>query len=90
MNDVFSANNIKLIKPQKEEQLVIDNIRKLIYEEKETQKDIELFHDIGRNKTEKHAIVIACTELSIPLYLEDNIYDMCRMQINEAFNLLNS
>jgi len=90
MNDVFSANNIKLLKPQKEEQLVIDNIRKLIYEEKETQKDIELFHDIVRKYSEKHAIVIACTELSIPLYLEDNIYDMSRMQINETFNLLNS
>lgn len=89
MESVFSASGIKLFKPEKEERLFMDNFRKLIYDEKETQKDIELFHDIIRKYSEKNSIVVACTELSIPLYMEDNVYDMARIQINEAFDLLN-
>ncbi len=89
MESAFSASGIKLFKPEKEEQLFMDNFRKLMYDGKETQKDIELFHDIIRKYSEKNAIVIACTELSIPLYMEDNVYDMARIQIKEAFDLLN-
>lgn len=85
IKSIFTAKNIEILLPSEEEMLFIDHIRKQVYQKSESKELLDEFNGIINKYTENHAVVIACTELSVALSDEkDNIFDMARIQISHA------
>lgn len=81
----FQKEDIEVILPSKTERLFIDEVRNHIYEETENEELLEKFSDIIKKYTDCHAVVLACTELSIAWNnVNCNVYDMSRIQIEMA------
>ncbi|WP_226063593.1 aspartate/glutamate racemase family protein [Kaistella polysaccharea] len=80
----FSESNIVLKVPDYEDQQLIDNFRKLVYEEKASPAEILDFQNLIQKYSEKNLVVIACTELSVfAPKNETNCVDMVTLQTEE-------
>lgn len=88
LNRHFKSTNIEVILPLKEEMLLIDEVRKQVYHETETEDLIKKYHSLILKYSTNNPVVLACTELSIfnPKN-NNNIIDMVQLQIEEALNL---
>lgn len=86
IRSIFKANNIQIILPLKEDRLFIDQVRKKVYSETETDELIKKYHLIIEKYTTNYPVVLACTELSILKPKEKNalLLDMAQIQITEA------
>ena len=85
----FNHNGVQIITPSPSDMKDIDEIRKHVYAEKDIKENATLFDKLVNQYSEEYYIVLACTELSI-LNSKSNqwIYDMARIQINEAMKIL--
>ena len=89
LQNLFNSNQIKVIQPKEDEKLFLDELRKLIYANKETLHDLEKYNTLLKSYLKNRAIIISCTELSIPLTDNElNVYDMARIQIQNAVDQL--
>lgn len=81
----FESNQIAIILPNQEEMLLIDEVRKQIYNKTETTELINKYFSIIDKYSKNNLIVLACTELSIlkPTN-QTNIIDMAQLQIEAA------
>lgn len=90
LHNYFNAQKISVLQPQNDEKLFLDHLRKLIYNHEETEKYLIKYRKLLEKYSKDIAVVIACTELSIPNLDENkNIFDMAQIQIQEALNPLN-
>ncbi|WP_428229566.1 aspartate/glutamate racemase family protein [Flavobacterium sp.] len=83
LKDVFKNESIAVVLPSKEDRVFIDNVRKHIYEETESQDLLKEYNDIIEKYSVNYAVVLACTELSVGWKAESStiIFDMSRIQI---------
>ncbi len=83
---IFESNNIEIVLPSRKDMLFIDEIRKRVYSEKETEELVKNYHLIIEKYTKNYPVVLACTELSIfkPRKKNVNLLDMAHVQIFEA------
>lgn len=81
----FKANDIEVLLPNEKDMLFIDEVRKQIYNEIETDDLIKKYHSIIDKYTEENPVLLSCTELSILKPIEDKmLLDMAEIQIKEA------
>jgi aspartate racemase len=82
---IFNANGIEIELPTQEDMLFIDEVRKQIYANIETDEFIAKYHLLIKKYTDKNPVVLACTELSIfnPTN-NNNLLDMAQVQIVDA------
>lgn len=86
----LQENNIEVSLPIEKEIEFIDKLRQKVYLNKESQEDIDQFNELVKAYAINKPVVIACTELSIVLGDDiDNVYDMARIQIDEALKAIN-
>ena len=80
----FFAKKVKVLQLVESDQKWIDDFRKKVYQRNETLEEITFFQSLIRKYSEKSAVVIACTELSI-FSLKENpsCIDMMDLQIEE-------
>lgn len=80
----FLAKKVKVLQPAESDQKWIDDFRKKVYQGNETLEEITFFRSLIRKYSEKNAVVIACTELSV-FSLKENpsCIDMMDLQIEE-------
>lgn len=85
ISSIFNTNGIEIELPTQKDMLLIDEVRKQIYANKETDELITKFHLLIKKYTEKNPVVLACTELSIFNPINNNdLLDMAQEQIVEA------
>lgn len=86
IHSFFELHNIETILPSQEDMLRIDEVRKLVYSETETEEIIAAYHLLLEKYSQVNPVVLACTELSLVLPKKKNIriLDMARIQIAEA------
>ena len=84
----FKLNNIEVLRPSQEDMLVLDDIRKRVYSETETEDLIKNYHALIEKYCTNDPVILACTELSIfkPQKFE-NLLDMASVQISEAIKI---
>lgn len=84
LQSTFSEKEVQLLKPTTSDQNWMEEFRKKVYQEKETLEEITVFQNLIHKYSEKKAVVIACTELSV-FSLKDNpsCIDMMDLQIEE-------
>lgn len=83
--------NVEVLYPSEDEQIEIDNFRKLVYAYNETERDIIEFQKLIDHFASNATVIIACTELSIfTNEIKDNlnIIDMADLQIQKALALM--
>ena len=80
----FLAKKVKVLQPVEADQKWIDDFRKKVYQGNETLEEITFFQTLIQKYSEKNAVVIACTELSV-FSLKENpsCIDMMDLQIEE-------
>ena len=80
----FLAKKVKVLQPVESDQKWIDDFRKKVYQGNETLEEITFFQTLIQKYSEKNAVVIACTELSV-FSLKENpsCIDMMDLQIEE-------
>ena len=80
----FSEAGIKIILPESEDQLWIDDFRKKVYKKESTEDEIEAFQNLIKKYMQQKQVVISCTELSIHcLKKETHCIDMADLQIED-------
>lgn len=88
IQSIFEEHNIEILMPSEKEILFIDNVRKQVYQELQTDEMVKEFNKIVAKYSKENAVVIACTELSVALSKQGkNVFDMARIQIESAVNL---
>ncbi|MDO6737336.1 aspartate/glutamate racemase family protein [Wenyingzhuangia sp. 2_MG-2023] len=80
----FAKNNIEIILPSEEDMQFIDQVRKDVYAEKQTNELIKKYHSTIEKYTENYPVILACTELSIFKPNKKDVLDMVELQIKEA------
>ena len=91
IKSIFEANNIKTLLPTSSEMQQIDDIRRQVYLDKTSDDLLDSFHLLIEKYAKTSSIIIACTELSLVLPSKGvNIFDMARIQINEASTIMNN
>ncbi len=81
----FLENDIKVILPKEKEMRFIDDLRQKVYENKESSDELIQYQQLVKSYSANKSVVIACTELSLILdVINENVYDMARIQINKA------
>lgn len=83
IKSIFEKSNINILLPSEKDRQHIDDIRKQVYNESVTKDILENFHLI-LDKYSSKSIVIACTELSLLTPKKTNVFDMARIQVNDA------
>lgn len=84
----FNSNQIEVVQPEEDKIYFLDELRKLIYNNKETSQELELYHNLLEFYSKNTPVVVACTELSILTRRSENIYDMAMIQIESAVQKL--
>ena len=88
LQSTFLQKDILLIEPKKEHKEFIDYIRKQIYYDQESKKDLEEYKRLLLLYSKDHPVIIACTELSIKTsQTQCNIFDMVNFQIEKTLSL---
>ena len=81
----FFDKGIILKLPEKDDQDLIDNFRKTVFNKEQTEEEISEFQKLINGYAIKNSVMIACTELSLYALKEDNrCIDLAALQI-EAF-----
>jgi aspartate racemase len=80
----FAKNEIEILLPSKEDRQFIDQVRKEVYAEKQTEELINSYHLTIEKYTSTHPVILACTELSIFKPNQKNVLDMAELQIKVA------
>jgi aspartate racemase len=81
----FLENDIQVILPKEKEMRFIDDLRQKVYENKESSDELIQYQQLVKSYSANKSVVIACTELSLILdVINENVYDMARIQINRA------
>jgi aspartate racemase len=81
----FKANRIEVLLPNEEDMVFIDEVRKHIYNEIETDDLIRKYHSIIHKYTEENPVILSCTELSILKPIEHKmLLDMAEIQMEAA------
>jgi aspartate racemase len=81
----FELNSIEVVIPSPSDMLFIDEVRKHVYNETETNEIINNYHSLIKEYAKNYPVVLCCTELSIVKPIgEINIIDMVQMQIEKA------
>ncbi len=84
----FQQRGILLIEPEMEDQKFLDYLRKQVYFEQESKKDLEEYRRLLNIYSKDHPVVIACTELSICTSQKlNNIFDTASFQIEKTLEL---
>jgi len=87
INKQFNHAGINLLQPNQHDMVTIDNIRQLVYANKETPKDTQQFNALIERYKASYPVVVACTELSIAIKVNTtNIYDMAMIQMASFFS----
>lgn len=85
LRDKFSEQGIKLISPTVEEMVLIDKLRKQVYNEVESEEELVQFHELINSYSSQTTVVLACTELSIVTDMSGlQVVDMALCQIDKA------
>ena len=85
LNSYFMHNDIEVTVPDQEDQIFFEEFRKKVYEFREKSSDVSQYISLLTNYQQDNKIVVACTELSLMLpSVSKNIYDMSRVQIDQA------
>lgn len=85
LNTYFTRNDIEVIVPNQEDQTFFEEFRKKVYDFRENSTDVNQYLSLLANYQQDNKIVVACTELSLMLpSATTNIYDMSRIQIDQA------
>tara|TARA_R110002072_G_scaffold2447_1_gene20263 strand:- start:4462 stop:5124 length:663 start_codon:yes stop_codon:yes gene_type:complete len=81
----FKENGIEVLLPNEKDMVFIDEVRKQIYNESETDDLVKKYHSIIQKYTEIYPVILSCTELSI-LKPKDNkiLLDMAEIQMEAA------
>lgn len=88
LKNTFLQREILLIEPSMKHKKFIDYIRKQIYYEQESKKDLEEYRRLLNLYSKDHPLIIACTELSIyTSQKQNNIFDMASFQIEKTLDL---
>lgn len=88
--EYFSKYHITVEVPDKMDFDIIENFRNLVYKNKETKDNIIQYQHLVKTQSNKRAVVLACTELSIHNIPQVNVFDMVHIQIDEAIKLISS
>lgn len=86
IRSIFNSNGIEVILPSLEDMLLIDDVRKQVYAETETNHLINNYHSLIEKYSKTAPVVLACTELSIvkPKQSHLRLLDMAQVQIEAA------
>jgi len=81
----FKENGIDVLLPNEKDMIFIDEVRKQIYNELETDDLLKKYHSIIQKYTEINPVILSCTELSI-LKPKNNkmLLDMAEIQMEAA------
>jgi len=81
----FKANNIEVMLANEKDMVFIDEVRKQIYNEVETDDLVKKYHSVIQKYTQENPVILSCTELSI-LKPKDNkmLLDMAEIQMEAA------
>ena len=88
--EYFSKHHITVEVPNKMDFDIIENFRNLVYKNKETKDNIIEYQNLVKTQSNKTAVVLACTELSIHNIPQANVFDMVQIQIDKAIKVLSS
>jgi len=89
LKNAFQQKGIELIEPTKEDKYFIEYIRTQVYNEQETDDEVEKYSLLLAAYSKKQPVLIACTELSILISTsQNNIFDMAQTQIEETLQQL--
>jgi len=81
----FLKNDIKVSLPKEKEMQFIDDLRQKVYGNKESTVELIQYKQLLKSYSDNKCVIIACTELSLILDgMNENVYDMARIQINNA------
>ena len=81
----FKENGIEVLLPNEKDMVFIDEIRKQIYNESETDDLVKKYHSIIQKYTEINPVILSCTELSILKSKENKmLLDMAEIQMETA------
>jgi aspartate racemase len=84
VTEKLSRKNIEVFLPTKEDQLWIDQFRKVVAQKEVSQSQVMNFHLLIKKYAIKNPVVLACTELSIhALKIENYCIDMAALQIEK-------
>jgi len=86
--DCFLQQHIAVEIPEKQDFNFIENFRNKVYNKEETPDLINQYQLILNQYAHQNPVVLACTELSIYNKTNKNVYDMVRIQIEEAINIV--
>ncbi|WP_163397756.1 aspartate/glutamate racemase family protein [Flavobacterium fluviatile] len=85
LKTAFHDANISVVLPATQDRLVMEETRKNIYWETESKQLMKDYAAIIKKYSVNHAVVLACTELSIACTTTNkNVFDMARIQIQTA------
>lgn len=81
----FNKESIEVVFPKAEERLLIEDVRKHIYWETESEELLKQYGNVIKKYSTNYAVVLACTELSVAWdTVSSNVFDMSRIQIETA------
>ncbi|CAA6828157.1 MAG: Unknown protein [uncultured Thiotrichaceae bacterium] len=85
----FQEGGVSLYQPEEEAKAFLDGFRQIIYQGEQTEQDIKHYQYLIERHSEERPVVIACTELSVPLEPEKGrVYDMVGEQIVKALQFV--
>jgi aspartate racemase len=88
LKKTFLQRGILLVEPVVEHKKFIDYIRKQIYYDQESKRDMEEYRRLLNLYSKDRALIIACTELSVyTSQIQNNIFDMASLQIEKTLAL---
>lgn len=88
--EYFSKHHIRVEVPHKKDFDIIENFRNLVYKNKETKDNIIEYQHLVKTQSNKTAVVLACTELSIHNIPQANVFDMVHIQLEKAIKVISS
>lgn len=84
----FLEEGIKLISPTEDEMALIDQMRRQVYYQKESQEGVDKYRELLKSYTSRTSVLLACTELSVVNFDTDSrVVDMALCQIDAAVAL---
>lgn len=89
LHNRFQEGGVSLFQPSEEDKAFLDGLRQKIYQGEQTNQELEHYQLLIKRYSEERPVVIACTELSVPLKPEkDRVYDMVGEQLLKALQFV--
>jgi aspartate racemase len=84
--DMFADKGIQISVPTDVDQQWLDELRQQVYAGEESVSDLKRFSDCINRYNKATKVVIACTELSLILPIDQmDVYDMAKIQMSRYF-----